>query len=156
MKKLALLILAVAFLAPVAVADWLECKCDPYVLVDYQVSVAQGGTCTFLINGGVFAEGSGFVLLASASGTTPGVPYAGVTIPLVGDDLFLWSFANPYNGFLQGSPGNLGQWGVSHVTWTVPPETYTALAGTFLHFAFFRSDASGTHVSNPVLVKLVP
>lgn len=140
-----------------AAADTLSCTCTPggFPGGEYTVSVSQDSECVFTLSGGVFNAGDPYLLLASASGTFPPTPFADALVPLVGDDLFLWSLQNP-NTIIPGTQGTLGPFGLMQLTWTLPAGVYTSLAGEFLHFAFVRTDVTGLVASNAVLVKLVP
>lgn len=103
-----------------------------------------------------------FLVLGTASGTSPGIVLAGMQVPLALDPYFLLT--------LHGSPTLLGGFGgfsdenalgvpMADASFQLPPGLPPALAGLFLHHAFIVFDPAAGAVraaSNPVATGLLP
>lgn len=100
------------------------------------LSLAAGGTASFLLQTG--APGAGLLhwLLASASGTSPGLPVDGLVLPLVFDALTLATIQTPGSPPFSGYFGTLDGAGQATASLTLPAGSPSALAGTTLHHAF--------------------
>lgn len=122
------------------------------------VSLATGGTQTLQLAAPYVAEL--YLILGSASGTTPGttaVPSL-LTLPLNNDAYLNYTLTNP-NTVLMPSLGTLDASGLASAVLTVPPGLNPGLAGTTLDHAFVVLDpvTLGTvFVSNPVALTLTP
>ncbi|MCA8944251.1 MAG: aryl-sulfate sulfotransferase [Planctomycetes bacterium] len=123
-------------------------------------SVANGGTITFdLIVGSPFA-GRFYVLLGSASGTTPGFPLGAVNLPLNFDG-YLETTINLANVAPFGNTiGTLDANGRATATFSLPGGLLPpAAVGTELHHAFVLFDAGVVNIeraSNAVPMVWVP
>ena len=114
-----------------------------------------GGTIDFALDAGTAYADRTYLMLASVSGTSPGLPLPGglVTLPLnldwlsflVLDNLNSPLFTN-FTGVLDGSGTGASQLNVPHLP---------GAAGLPMHFAFMTR-APYDFVSNPVLVTFVP
>jgi len=114
-----------------------------------------GGTIDFTMDAGSAYAGRTYLMLASVSGTSPGLPLPGglVTLPLnldwlsflVLDNLNTPLFTN-FSGVLDGAGAGTSQL-------NVPP--LPGAAGLPMHFAF-TTRSPYDFVSNPVLVTFVP
>ena len=82
---------------------------------------------------GPIDAGRGYLLLGSAAGTTPGVPFQNVVIPLNRDRLFEWTWGVPGQGF-QGSAGVLDADGRAEALLELPPGGWGPLVGAKLSF----------------------
>src|SRR5262245_55898810 len=58
------------------------------------ISASAGGSVTFDIIAGTALAGAGYVLLASGSGTTPGIPIDGYVVPLNYDWMTAYTLLN--------------------------------------------------------------
>jgi hypothetical protein len=122
------------------------------------LSGAAGGTVTFDVIAGSPHAGRTYVLLASASGTAPGVPFGGgVVLPLVVDDVFQFSVDNVNTPVLSNTFGTLSALGRATATLNLPPG---AVAGpTQAHFAAAIVDLGTSTVvaaTNPVPLTVDP
>lgn len=122
-----------------------------------QISLAAGGTQDLLLRAGEARGGHVFVVLGSATGTSPVIPLApGVDLPLVFDaytNLGL-SFATP----VQPGLGVLDAFGRADTGFHVPTGANPSFAGVVFHHAYVTIDLVSFAVgaSNAVDVQLVP
>lgn len=137
-----------------------DCVAPPLMADVYELSVAAGGTQTFSLTASV---SSGiYLLLGTASGTSPGVPSGGLVVPLNIDSYLLHTALAPNTPPLTGSLGFLmpsGGQGVATASFTLPPSFDPALVGLTLHHAYVTLGfLSGqiTSVSNAVPLDLLP
>jgi hypothetical protein len=72
-----------------------------------QVSASIGASVPLSLDLGVGHAGSSYLILASASGTTPGTPFAGIQIPLNLDYFLRTSYASAGTGHFPGTIGTL-------------------------------------------------
>jgi hypothetical protein len=122
-----------------------------------EVSLAAGGTQSLMLRAGEARGGDVFIVLGSASGTSPAIPLApGVDLPLVFDaytNLGL-SFATP----VQPGLGVLDAFGRADTGFHVPTGANPSFAGAVFHHAYVTIDLVSFAVgaSNAVDVQLVP
>ena len=122
------------------------------------ISIASGGTETFHLHTGTSYAGDAYVLLGSASGTSPGLPLGDVVLPLNLDAfaLFTVEFANapPF----ASTVGVLGPTGQATASLTLPAGLPLTPVG--LDFAFLVIDTAGvptaSFASNAVRIELTP
>lgn len=140
--------------------DWIPDGCAPLVGFPDSISVAGGGAQQFKLDAGPARAGEIFALLASASGSSPGLPLGpGVVLPLVVDAFTDFSALSanlpPYaNNF-----GVLDAFGSAQSSLTIPPGTSAALATLTLTHAYATFDlvtGEAQFASNPVTVDLLP
>ena len=124
------------------------------------MSVAAGGTQTFALNAPVtFGL---YLLLGTASGSSPGTPSGGYVIPLNVDTYLLHTLLTPNAAPLAGSFGVLtssGGSGTATASFSLPPAFNPVLVGLTLHHAYVTIDlVSGNmnFVSNAVPLALLP
>jgi hypothetical protein len=117
---------------------------------------AQGDTVYFYLNGGKKNSRRPYILLAGASGTTPGLPLPGgaATLPLNWDavtDTVLLLVNTPVCDGFQGALNEKGEADAALHAPALPPGS----VGTTLHFAWCMTDLFD-FASNPVAVEIVP
>ena len=86
----------------------------------------------FVLNLGAGQAGLGYRVLGSASGTDPGTPWDGGTLPLNADRFFGWTLSD--RGFFQGSTGLLDPTGRAQAVLQVPPGLLLPFVGDDLDF----------------------
>ena len=85
------------------------------------VSADLGGAHAWRVHRGPGEAGRLYLVLGSATGTTPGTPLLGATLPLVFDAWFAATLANPNAGPLVGTLGVLDANGAANASLIVPP-----------------------------------
>jgi hypothetical protein len=123
------------------------------------VSVSSGGSQELQLHGGLDAAGQPYLLLGSASGTSPGVALGAHELPLVPDGYTSLTLAAPNAPPLASSFGQLDTFGIGHASFTLAPGGDTALVGLKLYHAFAVFDPAQGQVlgvSNAQGVLLVP
>lgn len=119
-------------------------------------SVSLGGQQALLLDAGADHAGRAFLILGSASGTTPGTSIAGLPLALNPDDYFGFTLIAPNEPYFANSNGTLDGEGRAIATLDVPLGTDPALAGVTLHHAFVLYDPVCDFVSNSVPLDLIP
>ncbi|MEM7307169.1 MAG: NosD domain-containing protein [Planctomycetota bacterium] len=116
------------------------------------LSTSGTATVSFELRAGAANAGRTYVLLAGTSGTTPGTPLDGATLPLNLDplsDLVLAQLGTPtFSGFF----GQLDASGSATAQLNAPPLA-SELAGSLLHFAFALLEPSD-FVSRPLALAI--
>jgi len=133
----------------------VECRA-PLLENATSLSLDTGGTISFDLDAGPELAFKPYLLLGSASGTTPG--YDGtVHVPLNADS-YMWATVFNPNTFIQNSLFYLDQSGRGAASMTLPGGALTSLAGVELHHAYLVFDdfPSVGLVSNPVPLTLEP
>ena len=72
-----------------------------------EVSASEGADVPLVTNAGANEAGRSYLVLASASGTSPGTPFSGGVLPLNADRLLRFTFMNPGPPTFPGSMGQL-------------------------------------------------
>ena len=91
-----------------------------------QVSATRGASVPLWLDGGAPSALNSYLILASASGTSPGTPFAGVQVPLNLDFVLRTSYASAGTGHFRGTIGSLDGSGrgtgrfVAHGNWLLP------------------------------------
>lgn len=101
----------------------------------HMLQLEQGGTQTLRTNAGAGQAGNLYLMLGSASGTGPGIPVDGLTLPLNLDSYLLHALTAPNTPPLSGSLGILSTSGVTLTQFTIPPGLSSSFAGLTLHHA---------------------
>lgn len=122
--------------------------------VEPTISLASGGGQALALDAGS-AHAGRFYVLAGSSGTTPGLVFGGVHIPLNPGSYFAFSLGNPNSAVFQNSMGVLDPQGRAQARVQLPPLS-ASLAGVELFHAFFLHDGANVlAASNAVKVRLV-
>ena len=133
---------------------------EPALTADVDaLSLAAGGTQSFALLGGPALAGEIYFLLGSLSGTAPGVPVGGLTLPLNLDAYLLLTVSDPVASPLSNSFALLDGCGLGSAQLTLPAGLNPAFAGSTLHHAFLVFEfLSGAllFASNPVPLALNP
>ncbi|MEM7204896.1 MAG: aryl-sulfate sulfotransferase [Planctomycetota bacterium] len=130
---------------------------ERYLWADREVTQASAPTnVRFDLVAGTAQANKVYVMLGSASGTSPGLPVRGVTLPLVPDPYLIFT-ANASAAGVPPFLGTLDGAGNASATLFLPP--LPVLAGLTLHHAYAVFDTATrqvTHVSNPVPLRYEP
>jgi hypothetical protein len=126
-----------------------------------ELSVAAGGTLQLAVQPGpVLGAGRPFALLASNSGTTPGLRLSTLyTLPLNPDALFHVTLYGAFTGTIPELIGVTSARGTAATRITFPPGTYGLPADSGLSFAYVLFDPAifrADYASRAVTVRLVP
>jgi hypothetical protein len=120
------------------------------------VSAATGATVEFSVQPGGFGMNRQFVLLASASGTRPGIflpPF--FTLPLNADALFYVTLTGALNGSLPELVGRTSNLGVAATAVRFPPGMYSLPVGIDVAFAYALVNPV-TMTGGPVSFRITP
>lgn len=107
---------------------------------------AAGGTQNLALDFGPQNAGQYYLLLGSGSGTQPGIPFQGVTLPLVPDGYFQYLLSAPPAPFFPGQVGFLDGQGRATAQLDLPPLSVAA-AGLHLDHAAVTLDLFAPGVS---------
>jgi hypothetical protein len=127
------------------------------VAPEASISLAAGGSQSFGLRAGQGHAGSFYLVLGSASGTSPGFPLAaGLELPLAFDEYFLLTLKP--SGAFSGFFGVLDGDGLGNAALTLPAGVDPGLAGVELHHAYAAGALLGVpdFASNALSVQLVP
>ena len=120
-----------------------------------QLRVTTGGNIDFVLNQGKANAQKPYLLLASNSGTTPGIRWApNLVFPLNPDAVFGAVVVGALNNSLPGFLGTLDAAGRKTIRLTMPPGAYLLPVNTNLHFAYGLVSPVG-NFSRAVPVRLV-
>ena len=99
-----------------------------------EVSSAAGSVVPFTVDLGAQSAGAPYLLLASGSGTQPGTPFGGLTLPLNSDRLLDWSLASPNARNWPGNHGLLDATGRASASLEIAPDQLVQYIGGRLDF----------------------
>lgn len=122
-------------------------------------SLSAGGEQQLRLNASFLQAQQLYLILGSASGTSPGQFGAGVQVPLNLDPYFLTTLLNPEGSPLEPSIGLLGTAGTALAKVVVPAGTDPTLAGLILHHAYLvlnPLNGEVLSVSTPLALELLP
>ena len=121
-----------------------------------EASLAGGGAQRLVLESDLGSQL--YLILSSASGSSPGTPIGGLTVPLNLDDITLWSIASANVAPYTESLGFLDPMGFADAVFTVPAGESPDLIGLELHHAYVTFDALGnlSSTSNAVPLLLLP
>ncbi len=125
------------------------------------VSLAAGGSQNLELRAGHAYAGSIYLLLGSASGTSPGLPIDTVTLPLVFDTWTQFTLQSPNQGPLVQTLGTMNGAGQGFARLDLPGNSPASLAGLTLFHAFVSIRFLGPipsvdFASNPLALELAP
>lgn len=121
------------------------------------VSLSAGGTVNFALDGGAGSASQLYLMLASASGTSPGIAVDGLTLDLVFDSYLTYMLTHANMAPYANTLGALDGVGTGSASLTVPPATDPSLAGAVIDHAYLvLSGGVVTLTSNPVSLTLLP
>ena len=121
------------------------------------VSIAAGGVQNLALDAGPAEGGRPYLILGSASGTSPGTPVDSLVLPLNLDPYTNFTLGNANSAVLPGSFGFLDPAGTAEASFQLPAGVLApTAAGTQLHHAFLVVDVAVSFASNPLPVVLQP
>lgn len=128
---------------------------------DHEVSVTAGGTVALDLIAGSEFGGDPYVILGSATGTSPGTPLGGgLVLPIQFDAYSILTYANANTATFPGFSGTLSATtGRATASVVIPANLPAALAGLVLDHAYVVLDPSSgafLHASNAERVTLTP
>lgn len=125
-----------------------------------QVPVHAGGAQELFLRAGEEHGGAVFMILGSASGTSPGTRISGLSAPLNPDEYFRLLTRQAGAGLLRPFTDTLDDAGSADAIFELPPAAGHALVGVTLHHAYVLLDSGSSFgirfASNAVSCKLVP
>jgi hypothetical protein len=123
------------------------------------VSLLAGGSQNMTLGTSAAHSGMLYMILGSATGTSPGVPVGSLVLPLVADSYLQFTLLNP-NTLIAGSLGFLDGNGQASAVLAMPPGLDPGLAGVTLNHAYAVVDLGGSfqvvHTSNADSLALTP
>lgn len=134
---------------------------EPMLACPSTLSVTSGGTQTWELDAGPEHAGMSYVVLGSLTGTDPGLPLDGVTVPLVVDSYTLVTLFDANKPPFQSSVGLLDSNGRATAGFSIPPNLQTNLVGQQFYHAYVVLELTPTlleavFTSNPTAIGLVP
>ncbi len=123
-----------------------------------EISLAQGGLQVFALDAPVDPTAPFYLVLGSASGTSPSLPLGPALLPLVVDAYFTFSLSLANRAPFANTFGALDEDGQARATLQIPAHAPPALAGSSLWHAFVQWNENGQvqFASNPVTLLLQP
>jgi hypothetical protein len=85
------------------------------------ISVADGGVQALFLDAGAANAGNAYIVLSGASGTAPGTPTGGLTLPLNYDTVMQFNIDNLNSAVFPGSLGFFGASGTGQSQVVLPP-----------------------------------
>lgn len=127
-----------------------------------RLSISKGGSQIFELSAGAANRLRPYILLGSASGTSPGVFIDGFVLPLQADAYFHGTLSHPSRAILRGSVGFLDEHGAGRAAFLPSEGLGPSMAGLTLHHAYVVLDSGSAPgaprlslVSNPVSLEIV-
>lgn len=133
-------------------------SCEPLVARFEALSRSSGGTQYLELHAGAANAGNIYFVAGSVTGTAPGTPVAGFTMPLNVDAYTLQMLQNPALPPLLDNVGVLDANGRAEARVRIPAGTPSSFIGTVLDHAYLVLDSIGTvtMVSNAVSARVDP
>ena len=120
------------------------------------LSSSGGGTVSFDLIAGSAQAGLAYFLLASVSGTSPGITANGFVLPLNLDDVLLFTIDNANTPLLMQTMGTLSPLGRATASLNLPPGVYTPVSGNFAFAVYDLATLTVTATSNAVPLAIGP
>lgn len=122
-----------------------------------ELSLASGGVQTLSIGVGAAYTNDLYLLLGTTSGTSPGFPAGGLTLPLNFDAYLSYTLTSPNQAPLSASLALLDMNGGGTATLTIPAGSNPAFAGVLIHHAaiVLKIDPLG-NLTTPVVTNAAP
>ena len=143
---------------PVVLRQHVEIRVEPVTPLHVgrdRISAGQGGNVPLVLNMGAANAGQPYLLLASGSGTTPGTPFQGITVPLNDDWLYQLTLTAPNTGTLQATSGTLDANGRATAEFLPTPGFLAPFTGGTVHWAAVQLGAPPTTTA-PMPLPVVP
>ena len=123
---------------------------------DAPLSLALGGSSTFLLDSGVSNANDFYWIFGSVTGTSPGTSLGAVTLPLNFDTFFNLTLTRPGAGVFTNLLGFLDAAGQQTAGFSIPAGVDPTLAGLVINFAYAAGPVVGVSdfASNPITVVL--
>ena len=133
---------------------------ERYLWADTEsLSVSAGGAVDFDLVAGSVNAGDFYLMLGSATGTSPGFPLGTLNLPLNVDTYLLYTLGNPNNALLPTSFGLLDGTGNGQADFVLPAGLLASLSGATIHHAYVVLDSGTgaiTLASNAVPLEFTP
>ena len=117
-----------------------------------EISATAGALVPFKVDLGTGSAGQPYLLLLGNSGTQPGTPYGGLTIPLNNDRFLEWSLLAPTVPYWRSNHGSLTAAGWAKSLLTIDPGVFTPYVGSRFDFCVLLPG----YVTGPVGLDVVP
>ena len=127
-----------------------------------QISLSAGGSQAWSLNSGPSFATLPYLVLGSASGTTPGTTVSGLLLPLNVDNYTLFTLKKPNSGILSNTFNFLDANGQASASFNVPPISEPSLIGATFHHAYVVVELipgvilHAVDTSNAVAVTFIP
>ena len=108
----------------------------------HEISLSRGGQQLLMLDGTTGRANVAYWVLGSMSGTTPGLNFGPLTLPLNPDPYLRCTVSLPNQPPLQGSQGSLDPLGRAQATFSLPAGLPASLFGMTLHHAFVTALAT--------------
>ena len=121
------------------------------------LSLAAGGSVTLDLIAGTAYAGMDYRVLATRSGTDPGIEIDDLVLPLNPDEVTRLAWLYPNSPTFENSAGTLDSLGRAQAVFNLPPDAWF-VPGDVVHFAYLLTDPrSGEAVfaSNPAPISIV-
>ena len=144
------------------VLDWSFAEWTGMTGSPDQISLAAGGSQSWQLDAGAALSGLPYLVLGTASGTSPGTTVSGLQLDLNVDAYTLFTVKHPNTTFLSNTLGVLDANGEASAGLNVPAAADPSLVGVKLHHAYLVLELipgvtlNAVATSNPVAVTLVP
>ncbi len=109
------------------------------------LSVGAGGTQSLTLRATPEQAGDLFLVVGSATGTSPTIILDGFELPIIPDVYTNFTVASAGSGMFPGSFGLLDVFGRAQAQIQLPPGTNPSLAGVTLNHAYLTFDLNGTN-----------
>lgn len=116
----------------------LVIRVDPLVPLHVghdEISASGHPSVQLVVNAGAAGARRPYLLLASNTGTAPGLPFAGTQLPLNASSLLSYTYLHPNSVSLQGTFGKLDRTGRAQAHFVPDPSLLVPLAGTHVDWS---------------------